>query len=150
MSEINVSRTVNAPAEAVWHVITDLERSAEVVSGIDTVERLDDEETFGVGTTWRETRTMFGKQATETMKVTQIDPGRSYTVESEGHGARYVSIMYVTDTGNGTSRITMSFKGEPSGTIARLFASTVGKIFERGTRKALEHDLADIAAAAEQ
>ena len=43
----------------------------------------------------------------------------------------------------------MSFRGEPGGTVSKVFASTVGKLFESGTRKAIEQDLADIAAAAE-
>lgn len=148
MTTMQVSRTTSASPESVWAVMTDLEGSPSVVTGIDAVEVLTPDQPFGVGTTWRETRTMFGKSATEEMHVTEIDPGRAYTVESASSGARYTSHLVVEPEGDG-ARISMSFSGAPDGAVARFFASTVGKLFESGTRKALEQDLADIAAAAE-
>ncbi len=149
MREISISRDVAAPAARVWSVITDLERSPEVISGVDRIERLDDGTGFGIGTRWRETRTMFGRQATETMKVTAVDPDRSYTVEADGHDAHYRSVLQVVPTGTG-SRLSMTFGAEPDSTFARVFVATVGRLFEGSTKKALQQDLDDIATAAEQ
>ena len=148
MSTMEVSRDTTASQASVWSVLIDLENAPDVIAGIDAVEILTSDQPFGIGTTWRETRTMFGKSATEEMRVTSVDEGRAYTVESESSGTTYTSEMRVEPTDAG-SRITMSFSGEPSGSMAKFFASTVGKLFESGTRKALEQDLADIAAAAE-
>ena len=72
--EIQVTRTIDAPPEIVWTLITDIANSPQVISGIDSVTILGSTEGFGVGTRWRETRTMFGKEATEEMEVSARSP----------------------------------------------------------------------------
>ena len=72
---VEVSREVAAPAERVWGIIIDLAGSPSVISAIDEVEVLAGPDPLGVGTRWRETRTMMGKSAAEEMWVTAVDPG---------------------------------------------------------------------------
>ena len=67
MTVMKVDREVAAPAEVVWAICTDLDRTAEVISAITALERTDGGTGFGVGTAWQETRVMFGRGATETM-----------------------------------------------------------------------------------
>lgn len=149
MPQIEVSKTVHAPASRVWDIMTDLNRAPDVVSGIETVEVLDGGDTFGVGTRWRETRTMFGRQATEEMEVTAMDAGRSYSVEAESHGSHYFSTFSVTDLGKETSQLTMTFAAEGTTTLNKLMTNTIGRLFMGPTKKAMAKDLDDIAAAAE-
>ena len=148
MPDVKLDRAIAAPPERVWAVITDLGGAADVMSGIDSVERLDDAAGFGVGTRWRETRTLFGRQATEILEVTAVDAGRSYTVEADGRGAHYRSKLSVRPHGEG-SRLSMTFGATPRGFFSRLMAATIGRLFSRATRKAMQQDLDDIAAAAE-
>ena len=98
---IDISQDVAAPAAVVWALITDIENSPDVISGIDSVQRLDDNEEFGVGTRWRETRTMFGKSASEEMTVTAVEAGRSYTTEAQHGKAHYTSSLRVEPKGEG-------------------------------------------------
>jgi carbon monoxide dehydrogenase subunit G len=144
---MQVQRHIDAPPGRVWAIITDIDRSPEVVSGIEAVEVIEGD-SFGVGTAWRETRTMFGKRVTEEMRVIDVSDGASYTVESRSGGTTYRSVMAVDADGDG-SLLRMSFSAQAGSTVSRMFSSTVGKLFEGGTRKALEQDLADIASAAE-
>ena len=148
MAGISVERAVAAPPALVWDIVTDIERSPDVVESIRSVERLDGGTGVGVGTRWRETRVLVGRQATEILRVSAVEPGRAYTVEAESRGTRYRSVLRVDPDGAG-SRLSMSFDAEPSGTVAKLLAATVGRVFEGSTRKALQKDLDDIAAAAE-
>ena len=150
MSELRMEREVAAPAEAVWAVMTDLDSSPDTLSGVDAIERLDGGGELRVGTRWRETRTLMGRQATEEMEVTALEPGRSYTVEADSSGAHYRSVLAVEPLGTDRSRLSMTFGGEPSGMAGKLAAATVGRLFQGATRKALERDLADIAQAAER
>jgi carbon monoxide dehydrogenase subunit G len=149
MTTISVSRRVAASADVVWSILVDLEASVDTISAIQSIENLSDGQQFGIGTRWRETRTMFGNQATEVMWVTDIDPGISYVVEAESNGARYTTVMKVLSRGDNASELSMEFGAEPIGTIAKVMGATVGKLFENATRKALVQDLDDIAAAAE-
>ena len=148
MSELSVSRQVSVSPDRLWELITDLKRSPEVISAVTAIKRLDGGEGFDVGTKWQETRTVFGQETTEVLEVVAIDPGRSYTVEAESLGERFRSVITVGPSPNG-SVITMTFASEPAGTVSKVLAGTVGKLFEGGTKKALVRDLDDIADIAE-
>lgn len=148
MNEITVTRDTFATPQEVWAVMTDIEGSTETITGIEKIERLDGGDSFAPGMRWEETRTLFGKTATETLEITAVDEGRSYVVEADSGGTHYRSVMSVEPNGTGAT-ITMTFGAESSGRVSRFLARTVGKAFEKATRKALEQDLADIAAAAE-
>lgn len=150
MKPIWIERAVAAPTDRVWSVLTDLDRSPEVLSGVDEIERLDGGGGFGVGTRWRETRTMFGKEATEEMWVTAMDPGSSYVVEAESRGVHYRSELGVDPEGEGRSRIWMTFGAEPQTFVGRIMGATIGLLFRGATRKMLAKDLDDIAAVAER
>ena len=148
MRELVATHDSTATPESVWTVLTDLDNATANISAIQKVERLDDSGGFKVGTSWRETRTMFGKTATEDMTVTEIDPARSYTTTAESHGAKYRSTHSVEPI-EGGSRISMVFGAEPTGLLAKAFAVTVGRLFDNATRKAIVKDLEEISAAAE-
>jgi carbon monoxide dehydrogenase subunit G len=147
--EIQVTRTIAAPPATVWALITDIPNSPQLISGIDSVDMLGGPEGFGVGTRWRETRTMFGKEATEEMEVSAVSPGTGYSVVAASHGMRYESTFTLQPTGPDGCVLTMVFAGEPTSTASRAMAATIGRLFVGQTRKALVKDLDDIAAAAE-
>lgn len=147
MATLSVQRDVAASPQRVWSIVTDLDGIRDVISAITAVERTDSGTGFGVGTAWKETRVMFGREMTEPMEVTAVDEGRSYTVESTSRGVHYTSIMKVEPRGDGTT-LAWEFGAEATSTSAKLMA-IVGKLFEGSTRKALAKDLDDIAAAAE-
>jgi len=69
---------------------TDLEGSAERLSGVNEAEILERPE-FGLGTRWRETRTMFGKEATEEMVVTER---RELTPQAFATGCRITVLRF--------------------------------------------------------
>lgn len=146
---IQIHQQVAAPAQAVWDLITDIEHCPQFISGIQSVQRLDDGEGFGVGTRWRETRVMFGKSASEEMTVTAVDPGRSYTTEAQHGKAHYTSVMGVEPTGPDSCVLSMHFDAEVSGLLNKTLGAVVGKVMAGSTRKLMQQDLADIAEAAE-
>ncbi|MCH9835545.1 SRPBCC family protein, partial [bacterium] len=83
MSSIRVSKETTAAPEALWMVVVGIDDWVDVVEAIEVVKRLDDGDGFGLGTTWRETRTMFGKQATEDIEVTEYEEGVRYATTAE-------------------------------------------------------------------
>lgn len=149
MMAIAVSREVKAPADVVWRILTDLEGSVDTISAIENVEILSEQTAFGVGFVWRETRTMFGRSATEDMEVIKVDPGTSYTVEADPEGSNYTTVMAVAATGDDTSTVSMEFGANPQGALGKLLGATIGRLFARSMKKAIAADLDDIAEAAE-
>lgn len=148
--QLEVTRTVEAPADSVWEIVTDLERSADVIKAIEHIEILEGPGRIEVGTRWRETRTMFGKTATEEMEVTDVQPGRSYTVVADGHSVHYRSVIAVAPLAEARTSLSMTFAAAPRGLGSKLLAATVGRLFAGATRRALEKDFDDIATAAER
>lgn len=148
MSSVNVSREIAADHQVVWSIVVGIDGWVETIEAIEVVERLDESGGFGLGTTWRETRTMFGKKATEVMEVTEFEEGVRYSTSAESHGLKYFSEIRIDPTDAG-SRLTISFRGEPQTTFATIMDVTIGRLFMGATRKAFAKDLADIAAAAD-
>ena len=146
MPSVEVQTTIAAPPERVFAAATDLASLPETMSGIDSVEVLSDGP-FGEGTRWRETRTLYGRQATEEMWVTGFDPPRSYMVEAASHGARYRTEITFVPEGDGT-RVTFTFAARPVSLVARLF-SVFGGLMLKSVRTALEADLEDLKRVAE-
>jgi carbon monoxide dehydrogenase subunit G len=147
--KISLTQHVNAPADKVWAVISDVPGSAATLSGIESIQMLSDGP-YGEGTRWKETRTMMGRSETVEMWVSQADPPRSTTVKALQGGADYTSRMTLADRDGGTD-LTMTFGAElqnPS-RMHKLAMAVFGKLGMRITRKALAKDLAEIAAKAE-
>ncbi|WP_160663866.1 SRPBCC family protein [Pseudarthrobacter sp. ATCC 49987] len=145
----SLTQHVNAPADKVWAVISDIPGSAATLSGIDSIQMLSDGP-YGEGTRWKETRTMMGRSETVEMWVSQADPPRSTTVKAVQGRADYTTRFALVDRDGGTD-LTLTFGAEilnPS-RMSKLAMALLGKLGMRITRKALAKDLAEIAARAE-
>jgi hypothetical protein len=131
-------------------LVTDIPGTPHVLSAVTSVEVLSGAGPLALGTTWRETRKMFGRTSTEQMSVTALIPGEYYTVVSQSHSAVYTSTVSVTARGPQECTLTLTFAAQPAGPVGRLGAATLGRLFAPATRRALAVDLADLAAAAER
>jgi carbon monoxide dehydrogenase subunit G len=145
---IEVVREVAAPPAAVWAIIADVVGTAEVIRGIDRVELVSGGSPLQVGTQWRETRTMFGREATQELTVTAVDEGRSYTVTTHTNGADLESTIRV-EPGPDGSTLSISLASQSTSRFGSVMAATVGRAFEGAARSVLAQDLTDIAMAAE-
>ena len=143
-----VERRIAAGQGPVWEALTDLGDMPRVLSGVTHVEVLT-AGAFGVGTRWRETRRMFGKEATEEMWVTASEPPERYVVEAESHGTHYISEWQLRADGPSATTVRMTFTGETSGGVTGLLAKILGGVGARAVSKAVAKDLDDVAAAVE-
>ncbi|WP_406058885.1 SRPBCC family protein [Streptomyces sp. NBC_01077] len=144
-----VERRVDASPGRVWESITDLRDMPRVLSGVERVEVLT-EGGFGVGTRWRETRRMLGKEATEEMLVTESEPPDRYVTVAESHGMHYVSEITLTPDGAGASILRMTFSARPAhGRRAGFLGRLMARFGAKAVAKALAKDLSEIARAVE-
>ena len=96
--------------EDIWSAITDIENCARMISAIIDLEILNQPEEGIVGLKWKETRLMFGKQASETMWITESVENEYYCTRAESHGSIYITRLSLSERGNNTL-LTMSFTG---------------------------------------
>lgn len=155
----SLTQHINAPADKVWAVISDIPGSAATLSGIDSIQMLTDGP-YGEGTRWKESRTMMGRSETVEMWVAQSEPpspgrdggarGGSTTVKARQGGADYTSRFALAERDGGTD-LTLTFGAEVVNPtrLSKIMMAVFGPIGMRITRKALAKDLAEIAAKAE-
>jgi uncharacterized protein YndB with AHSA1/START domain len=144
MKPIVVSTRINAPPERVFEAFTDLRNAAGRVRAIKSLTVLTDGP-IAKGTRFRETRVMFGKEATETMEITEFDPPRSYQVEARSCGMHYVSRLdFAPDAGATVAR--MTFQGTPLTLVAKIMGKVMAGMMHKACVKAMQQDFDDLRA----
>ncbi len=146
MPHFSVRRTIAAPIEAVFAQASDFANAPKHVSGIKRVEMLTDGP-VRVGTRFRETRVMFGKEATEEMEVIALTPPLGYVLGSESCGCRYRCEIRLSPSSNGTDVI-MNFDAQPLTFFARIMGKLMGFMM-KSVAKACAKDLEDLKTAVE-
>ena len=132
--------TIAAPPEKVFRLITDVDRFGEWMPNFVRVENL----TPGplkIGSRFRETRKVFGRDSTEEFEVTQLDPPRLLALFVDGTKGT---------SKKGEFRFRHEFAPAPSGTRIRLageitkmgcFGSVFGFLFAGMFKKLIGKDV---------
>ena len=141
--KVSTSIEISKPRENVWKAITDIENSPGRISSIIAIEVLEKPEAGFVGYKWKETRKIFGKEATEIMWVTDSVENEYYSTRAESHGSVYVSRLSLTESAEITT-LTMSFSGEAETLVAKILSALMGAFINSSMKKELQKDLLDI------
>jgi hypothetical protein len=141
--KIAIDIDIKAPKEKVWKVITDIENSGKIISGIDKIEILNKPKDTMIGLKWKETRTIFGKSATETMWITEALGNTYYKTRAESNGAIYRTILKLSEKENSTL-LTMEFSSEAISMKGKIMAFIFGRMLSKSMKKLVEKDLIDI------
>lgn len=164
---LSLDRYVAAPPQVVWDVVTDLEGTTPALPGVVSVERLSDDGPGGYapGTRWRETRRMFGQDATEEMTVVEAEAPRRTVLHAEHGSVRYVTGFELAPAGNGAAAgeddapatlLRFHFAAEQTGPartlrdrLERALAALAAPLGAAATRASVRTELAAIADLAE-
>jgi uncharacterized membrane protein len=113
--------TIDARAEQVWAVYSDVTHWSEWTASITSVELLDGATDLVVGT---RARIRQPKLPVAEWTVTEIEPGHTWTWVATAPGIRSTAAHTVVPTGDGTCRVDSSLTQEgPLGwVIARVYA----------------------------
>lgn len=145
---IEAQVSINSTLSDVWAVVTDIENSADFLSGVERIEIVQRPATGLVGLRWRETRIYFGKPATVEKQITEVVENEYYKSRAEDSGFVFITKMSLADIGGGIV-LTSSHDTQPQGIISKL-KSTPMFLFKGVIRKALMRDLDEIKARAEK
>jgi carbon monoxide dehydrogenase subunit G len=141
--KVSVEVNINANRADVWNVITDIENSINVISSINKIEMIDNPQNSLEGLKWKETRTMFGKEATETMWITESEENEYYHTRAESHGSVYITKLSLNES-DSLTKLTMSFEGVPQTATAKLLSFLMSPMIKSSMKKAIAKDLGDI------
>lgn len=125
-----IERTIDAEPGLVFDRASSFADTPRFISGITACEVLT-EGPVGVGTRFRETRRMFGREATEEMEVTRFERPAGYTLECTNHGCHYKSDLDFAATADGGTRVSMSFDARPLNLFARIMAFLTSPLTRR-------------------
>lgn len=138
--QLTLTDSIAAPPDRVFAVMTDMDSVSKWMPNLVKIETVTSGP-YGPGTRWRETRKMFGKEATWEFEVKRAEPGRLlelYVDGKKGSSKRgeYRFTYYLEPSGPGTS---VRMEGEIGGMgwLAELF----GKMFLGHFKKACAKDL---------
>lgn len=139
---IKASVQINSQIDKVFSIFTDLNIAEKAIEGITKIEVIEGPAKMTVGTKWRETREIFGKEATEEMQVTSLLQNKSYFVTADSQGTKYSTEFLFNANGNNTD-VEMIFEGIPYSFTAKLLSLLAG-LFKGATQKMLQKDLEDL------
>jgi hypothetical protein len=86
---------------------------------------------------------MFGKDATETMWITESQTNVFYKTKAQSHGCDYYSEMKIIE-GTEQCELVMDFTGVPQSLFAKIMAKLMSQFMTEQLRKTMQADLKDI------
>lgn len=140
---IAVDIDIHRPKAAVWAAISDIDNCPAMLSAIVDLEVINRPKRGLVGLKWRETRMMFGREASETMWITDARVEEYYATRAESHGSVYITHLSLSEVA-GTSRLTMTFHAQPQTFVAKCLSALMALMIKKSMVAALEKDLQDI------
>jgi hypothetical protein len=139
--KVKANCTINAKKDEVFNAFSDLKNLANNVEAIISIELLTPGE-IGIGSKFKETRVMFGKESSETMEITQFSSPDYFKEEAQSNGMHYVTEWRFIGEDNNTT-VSIDFSGTPTTLSARIL-NILFSFMAGGMKKAFLADMADL------
>ena len=120
---VTTSRQIKASIETVFGTIADISNYCKAVPGITKVEFLS-YSNYGIGTRFRETRIMQGKEASTELEVTELTENQSIRFVSNEGGTIWDTVFTVESGGNVT-QMNMQMDVVPKSVFAKLITPVI-------------------------
>lgn len=133
MTRVTVSRTIAASPETIFRAISDIPNLPDTVPDIVRVEMLS-ETSAGVGTRFRETRVMNGKESVTELEVTEYRAGERVRMVADSHGTVWDSVFTVKPTGEAAERaeLTITMDARAHKLLPRLLNPVFKGLYRKG------------------
>ena len=135
MIQFTTERRIKAPLEKVFETIADISNFQKAVPHITNVEFLTEQQS-GVGTKFRETRIMKGKEESTELEVTELIQNEHIRIVADSHGTIWDTVMKVTADGD-TTVLEMIMDATSSG----LFPKILNRLIKGMIQQGLEQDM---------
>ena len=145
---MNVQQSIIIPAkkEQVWRVISDIRHAQQHISAIKRLVIIEQPKEGLKGLKWQETRTIFGKDATEIMWIIESQTNLYYKTKAQNNGCDYYSEMKIVE-GTEQCELVMGFTGVPQSLLAKIMGKLMSRLMTEQLNKTMQADLEDIKSA---
>lgn len=141
---ITVKISIKASQQEVFALFSDFKNIQNNISSISDFTILSNKSPNEIGFRWKETRIVFGKEATEEMWLSAIVPPNSYVIEAKSHGMHYKSEYNFTSNNDNSTTVNLTFTGTPLTLSTKLFSPLLSIIFKNATKKAFLLDMTQL------
>lgn len=135
-----VKKSIHASQENTYKGLLDLDAAKNWMQGLVEITRLD-EGTMKVGSQWKETRKMFGKEASEHFEVVELIENEKIVLHCDGTkgttGKGEFIFTYIISSSDGNTEVNLI--GEINGLTS--FSKWLGKLIVGTFKKACVKDL---------
>ncbi len=145
--KVKANCTIKATKDEVFNAFSDLKNLANNVRAIKSIELLTPGD-IGIGSKFKETRVMFGKESSEIMEITQFSPPDYFKEEAHSNGMDYATEWRFIDEENKTT-VSIDFSGTATTLTAKLF-NVLFSFMAGGMKKAFLADMDDLKKALEK
>ena len=135
MTRFTATRSINAPIDLVFKTVSDINNFSKAIPDIINVEFLSDVKS-GIGTRFRETRLMNGKEAMTELEVTEFVENDHVRTVTDSHGAIWDSVFTVKRV-DGHTELTLVMDARPH----KFMQKTMIPMIKGMISKALEKDM---------
>lgn len=137
MAVVTVIRQIEAPVDVVFGAVADARRFSEVLDGVTHFEFLGDV-TSGVGTLYRQTRVMGGREQTMDFEITECVEGERVRILNETHGTVWDTVLTMAPKGDGACTLTMRMDALADGLFKRMMLTLVCKLIQKAVAKDMD------------
>ncbi|MCH8873239.1 SRPBCC family protein [candidate division KSB1 bacterium] len=135
MTRFTATRSINAPIDLVFKTVSDINNFSKAIPDIINVEFLSDVKS-GIGTRFRETRLMNGKEAMTELEVTEFVENDHVRMVTDSHGAVWDSVFTVKRV-DGHTELTLVMDARPHKFMQKMMIPMIKGMIS----KALEKDM---------
>lgn len=136
MSSMMITRTINAPVDVVFKTVSDIKQFSKAVPHIVKVEFLSDIKS-GVGTRFRETRLMKGREAATELEVTEFVVNDRVRLVAESNGTIWDS-LFVVKSENGRTLLTMTMEAKTDKLIPKIINFLISGMIKKAVEKDMD------------
>ena len=139
-----VMREIKAPIDKVFQTVANINEFSQAIPHIVKVEFLS-EATLGIGTRFRETRLMKGKEAATELEVTEYVENERIRLVADSHGTIW-DTLFTVESKEGYTELTMTMDAKAYKLIPKL----MNRIVMGMIQKAIESDMDAVKSFCEQ
>ncbi|HKV42698.1 MAG TPA: SRPBCC family protein [Blastocatellia bacterium] len=135
MGRLELTRIIDAPIGVVFRTVADISSFSKAIPHIVKIEFLSDIES-GIGTRFRETRLVKGKEVSNDLEVTEYAENDRVRLVADSHGTVWDSVFTVKSQ-RGRTELTLVMDARPY----KLLPKVIYPLIRRMVEKSIEQDL---------